>query len=243
MVQVTRTAGKETEGLKKFFSAILPKAKEPAPLLYDYLVIKAQWVYMEHDVQRVLLLTPNNPGCFLAEVVSRCMKYPIFWGEEEKRSTRASMQVLHEIWNNPGDMAYLFLGGCMLSSDKTIANIAGETWLRAVSSGKMDNEKLGHTIGTIQKNEYAPLKRLTDLLGQNLLRVSALHNRHLQVLVEGILAKLPDTPVKNLKALLEVYVELLAANNTTPANTIISQRLHAWAQNSGLQKLVKKLTG
>jgi hypothetical protein len=127
----------------------------------------------------------------------------------------------------------------MLASDKTVVNIAGETWIKAVNDGKMDNTKLGEMMGRHESIEFAPLKRFTDLASQSLFRISPLHNKSLMTLVEHLLTGLPDIPIKNLKRLLEIFAELKAATKTTVTNTILQKKLIAWEQTAGLQKIIK----
>ena len=103
----------------------------------------------------------------------------------------------------------------------------------------MNNEKLGNIIGRLESIEFAPIKRLTDLISQSLFRVSTNHNKNLLILIEGILPQLPDTPITNLKKLLELYFELRAFNNIELPNQKLQQKLKAWAANSGLQKIIK----
>ncbi len=242
-VQVNKTASKESSGLKKFFANIFQKSSKEQVIIYDYFTIKAQWLSIENDIQRILLLAPNNPEAFLAEITQHCLKDPTFSSESDKKMVIATLQILYEIWGDYGEMAYLFLGTCMIASDKTVVNIAGEIWIKGVSSGKMNNEQLGKIIGLHETIEFAPLKRLTDLFSQSLYNVSAVHNTHLQHLIENILLQLPAIPIKNLKKLLEMFSELLSKNNTAVRNPILQDKLNSWAENNGLQKLIKNITG
>lgn len=234
--------GQESTGLKKFFSSFLPKKPvQEQPLIYDDFKIKADWFSAENDIQRILLLVPNNPEALLAEIAKRCLKYSTFWSESDKKLLIAVLQTLYEIWDDFGEMAYLFLGTCMILSDKTVVNIAGEIWVKGVGLGKMNSQQLGTIIGRHESIEFAPLKRLTDLISQNLFRISSLHNQHLKVMIEQILVALSDVPIKNLKKLLEIYVELLSADKEPLKNEKLIMKLTAWKENSGLQKIVERI--
>ncbi len=237
-VTIDKNIVAESTGLKKFFGSILKKAVEDQALFYDDLVIKAQWLAITYDLKRILLLTPNNPEPFLAEIISRCLKYPTFFSEDDKRTVIAGLQTMHEIWTDFGNMAYLFLATSMIASDKTVVNIAGETWIKAVSAGKMDNAQLGKIIGIHESIEFAPLKRFTDLISQGLFKISPLHNNSLMILIEHLLIELPDAPVKNLKKLLEIFAELKTACRFTISNKILLVKLNTWRQNAGLQKAI-----
>ena len=129
----------------------------------------------------------------------------------------------------------------MIASDKTVRNIAAEIWLKGVSTGKMNNEKLGNIIGRLESIEFAPIRRLTDLISQSLFRISSNHNKNLLILIEGILPQLPDTPITNLKKLLELYLELIALNNNKPINEKLQEKLEKWSTNSSLQKIIKTI--
>jgi len=242
-IDINRSNSTESAGLKKFFSSVFQKQKEEQVLVYDYLTIKAQWLAIENDIRRILLLTPNNPEAFLAEIIQRTLKYPDFFSEGDKRTVIACLQLLSEIWDDYGEMAYLFLATCMMASDKTVVNIAGETWLKAVSTGKMNNALLGKIIGRHESIEFAPVKRFTDMFSQSLFRVSALHDKNLKQLIESILIELPGTPIKNLKKLLEIYMELIQADKTIIHNRELAGKLNVWIQHSTLQKIIKNILG
>jgi hypothetical protein len=138
-------------------------------------------------------------------------------------------------------MSYLFLGTCLLSVDKAILQTAGEIWLKGVSMGKMDNAVLGRVMGLHERIEFAPLKRFTDLLAQHLFKVSPLHDRELQTLIEHILSHLADEPIKNLKKLLEAYGELIAANQSPIGNTGVTHKLEHWRHMGDLEKIVARI--
>jgi hypothetical protein len=84
------------------------------------------------------------------------------------------------------------------------------------------------------------LKRLNDLLEQQLFRVSPVHNVQLQLLVEHLLTGLPDKPVKLLKKLLELYTELLNVNQAKPAGTALQSKLATWCGTAALKKIIDR---
>jgi len=231
--------------IKKLFSKWLPTSKEDPPMLYDFLNYRLKYIVAEHnDIRRVMGLTPHNPEPILADTITKCLKFPEFWEEGDKKMVKAVAQFLYEEWEEPGEMSYLFLGTCLLSVDKTILHTAGEIWLKAVSKEKIDNAVLGRVIGLHESIEFAPLKRFTDLLTQNLFRVSSLHDRELQVLLEHILMRLPDEPIKHLKKLLEMYGELLALNGASAGavgSGDLKVKLQVWEKNAGLKKIAAEV--
>lgn len=240
-------APKEKQGLlKNMFSRFLTKTKEvidpPPLLLIDELKAKSgHFGNEDNDIRRILLLCPNNPEPLLSTLLATALKYPTFSEESAKRVVVAAIQALHEIWHPADNMAHVFVATCMLCSDKTVAGIAAEIWLQQAPAGRINNEQLGTAIGLHTRIEFAPLKRLTDLLSQKLLRISAVHNRQLQVVMESMLQELPDEPIKNLKKLLEIYVELLDVNKAVMNSPVIIQKLTAWKNTSALQKISGQL--
>ncbi len=230
--------GSVESGFKKLFS-FLRSAPKDNPMLYKFLHYRSDYPQWEHnDIKRILSLIPNNPEPLLADTINRCLRYSDFFQESDKKMAIAVAQFLYEIWLEPGKMATLFLGTSMLSSDKTVANTAGEIWLKAVSMGKIDNVELGKVIGLHERIEYGPLKRLTDLFSQQLLKISPLHDRQLLTLIEHILPQLPDEPIKNLKKLLEIYIELLAMNKGAGKPADVSAKFKTWERNAGLKKIL-----
>ncbi len=234
------------KGLKKLVSSFLPKAKpREYKIIYEFLFFRSSYFSGDGDIRRIILLSPNNPGPMIAGVISKCLEYPQFYTEFDKRTVAAVLQVLYDIWDNPGEMAHLLVATCLLSADKTIINLAGEIWISGVSPNGVNRHSInsaliGQMVGKQEAIEFAPLKRFTDHVMSVLFRVSAQHNQQLQLLVESLLAELPGTPIKNLKKLLEIYLELLSLNQSSAGVTILP-RLAAWKQTAGLQKVLERI--
>ncbi len=225
--------------VKKFLSKAVGGPKAESTFFYDFLNINAQYFSVEHnDIKRTLLMVPNNPEAFLQHIARRGLVHPNFWEENTKKMVTAAIQILYEIWNNPGEMAHFFVATSMLSSDKTIAKIAAEIWVKATNENKIDHALLGRIIGIHERIEFAPLKRFTDLVTQNMFRVSELHNKKLQPVIGHMLPELPDEPIKNLKKLLEIYAEVLSLNHSKVTDATILQKLGNWKAAPGLQKTV-----
>ena|GEM_PF-109308 len=262
---------KEASGVQKWVSRIFPKASkvasllEPPPaFLYDFFTIRSTYMVGNegNDIRRILLLAPHNPEPFLAGIIGLCLHSPASTGEAYKKIVVSALQLLYEIWEDGGEMTYLFLGTCLLSPDKTAANIAAEIWLKAGAAGKMDHVRLGKIIGNHERVEFAPLKRLTDLMTQKLFLVSPFYNARLQILIEHILVELPEVPVKGLKKLLEIYAELVdgvgapgvgagkkgadgidagsGGVNAGP-DGVLPDKLKIWKETEGLQKIVGRV--
>jgi hypothetical protein len=230
----------EVSGLRKIISRVLPGKKAEQLMLYEFMINEPKYL-QPNDIKRIVSIVPNNPEAIIATVIHKCLRHPEFWSEEDRRIVIAMCQILYEIWDQPGEMAHLFLATCMLSADKTIINIAGEIWIRYVVRNKINVVKLGKMIGQHESIEFAPLKRFTDLVNQNLFRVSESHNRQLQVLLENIIVVLPGKPVRNLKKLLEIYRELLMMNKSVIELTEVVEKLEVWKETTGLQKIISPM--
>lgn len=228
--------------LKQFFTNLL---STPAPqveeMLYDKLNFKFSYILCEfNDIARILSLVPRNQTPVIISAINTCLHdLSGSMPEGDQKFLVALLQQLHMTWQNPGEMEYLLLGSCMLTSSKTVAGIAAEIWMNAVSAGTIDSSKLGTVIGVHECIEFAPLKRFTDLLSLQLFKISSRHNLHLQLMIEAILLSLGDEPIKGLKKLLEIYLELTVINNK-PAEQTVAERLKVWSGAASLQKLLKQ---
>jgi hypothetical protein len=233
------TARKEVKGFSKLMSKLLPAKKEaPSPFL-KYWQIKSLYFENEgNDVRRTLLLAPANPEAFLLPVLQRVMMHSDFAGEGSKRIAIALLQTLYELNIPFSETGHLFIATAMLMNDKTASALAAELWIKGVVRNQLDPAEMGRIIGNHQRIEFAPLQRLSNLILQQMFRLSAAHNRALQIMLENIFVQLPPQPIKNLKKLLEIYGELLALNSSPPPARVL-QRLEDWKSTNSLKKLVE----
>ncbi|WP_207431523.1 DUF6493 family protein [Sabulibacter ruber] len=236
--------GKLESGFKSFVAKLLPlgKEKEEKLFLYDYIKLKRGLPWNgHHDLKRLLYLVPNNPEPLLGQITARCLNYSTFSEENEKTVVRLTLETLLGMWRDMGAMAHLFLATSMLSSDKTVRAYAAEIWVNQVSQKDIDSGLLGEIIGIQERIEFAPLKRFTDLVISNMYQISDQHNRALETLLQCLLSQLPDEPIKNLKALLQIYTEVLALNNSTVKDEVLLERLAIWKKTNSLKKLTERL--
>lgn len=182
---------------------------------------------------------PNTPANALAKVIKHCLFYSGIAEVYERNLVLNTAQALYQIKKSLDPMGYLFLGTIFLDGDKTIRGTAAEIWLEHVSHQMMDNAQLGRVIGLHEKLEWAPVKRLTDLIQHHMLNVSKTHNAALEELISNILYQM-ESPVTNLKKLLEVYHKVLALNQSE-ANINIVEKLNDWKENSSLKKICNLL--
>ena len=123
----------------------------------------------------------------------------------------------------------------MLVADKTSRSYAAGIWTDRVNTGCIDSARIGRILGSHQRTGWGPLKRLTDLIQQQMINVSPLHNRELELLLTSLIA---EQPVKELKKLLEIYSELLSVNNSRVTDERILQLLEIWKNTANLKKVI-----
>jgi hypothetical protein len=210
-------------------------------LIPEYFSIKNKYFFIEqNDIKRLLWLVPNNPDPLLAQIIHKCLTYSNFWELGSKKMVTKAIETLYEIWGRSGEMGHLFVATCMLSDDKTIKSFAAEIWIKGVNEGTIDSRLIGEIVGKHQRVEFAPLKRFSDLLSGNMFKVSSKHNLHLEYLITSFLLQLPSTPIANLKKVLEIYLEVLAINQSKIRDERLIELLRNWKDNN-LSKAIKGL--
>lgn len=218
---------------------LIPKyhfEKRKAPLLLEYFIAEPREL---SETIGMMWCFPNTLGNALAKVIKSCLFYSGIAEVYERSMVLNTAQALYQVKKPLDEMGYLFLGTIFLDGDKTIRGTAAEIWLEHVSHKMIDNSRLGKVIGTHEKLEWAPVKRFTDLIQHQMLNVSKNHNIALEELISSILFQM-DTPITNLKKLLEVYHEVLALNQSE-ANKKVIEKLNDWKENSSLKKICNHL--
>jgi hypothetical protein len=182
---------------------------------------------------------PNTPGNVFARIVKSCLFYSGIAEVYKRGLVLSTAQALHQMKKPLDAMGYLFLGTIFLDGDKVIRGTAAEIWLEHVSYKVIDNARLGQVIGLHEKLEWAPVKRFTDLVQHQMLNVSKDHNLALEQLLTHILLQM-ETPVTNLKKILDIYHEVLALNQSEPDKNL-KEKLNSWKENSSLKKICNLL--
>lgn len=212
----------------------LEKRKEP--LFVEYFVAEQKELI---EIPALMLCFPNTPANALAKVIKHCLFYSGIAEVYERSLVLNTANALYQIKKPLDEIGYLYLGTIFLDSDKTVRATAAEMWLEQVSGQIMDNARLGRVIGLHERLEWAPVKRLTDLIQHHMLNISKNHNIALEELIENILFQM-EAPVTNLKKILEIYHEVLALNHSEAHKEIIS-KLNSWKENSSLKKICNLL--
>ena len=89
--------------------------------------------------------------------------------------TQATIEALHQLRHEWHETSYLLEASCMLVADKTSRSYAAGIWTDRVSTGCIDSARIGRILGSHQRTGWGPLKRLTDLIQQQMINVSPLH--------------------------------------------------------------------
>ncbi len=190
------------------------------------------------DIQRLIYSFPYNHDNIIAEILYTIEDYSSL-DSEIKGSMLNALQCLYELQLPYSHMDYLFVSLCLLAPDKAIRDYAAELWIQSVSNKLIDNREIGQSLGKIIKLSWLPLKRFNDMIADNLINISGQHNIGLEETINRILLEMED-PITNLKKFLEIYKELIALNNSKPANDI-KEKLAIWTDNGTLKKITKQL--
>jgi hypothetical protein len=134
-------------------------------------------------------------------------------------------------------LSLLTLACGLLAKKREQGALAAEVLIHHVGDQTLDVVQLGHQLGYLLANTYAPLQRLID--GLNLVRdVSPRHNKALLLMTDTLFLSMAtlSTPPKNTRKLLEIYFDLLVKLNESPAEatTVI---LRNWQQNNAVKAL------
>ncbi|WP_114938192.1 DUF6493 family protein [Mucilaginibacter endophyticus] len=210
---------------------------------FDFLELKYKHLSAEHnDIKRLIYLNPNWPEHWFAYINKEAFRYFDLAGENEKRLVISSLETLMTLNYVYGLMGHLFIATCMLLNDKTVRLYAAELWIKGVREKTIDSQQLGEIIGKHEQNGLAPLKRFTDLILSGMLHISSIHDAELEKLLTACIGNMAEKPLTNSKKLLDIYVEVLAANKQSVKNPAVLNTLDIWAQSAtGLTSVVERL--
>ena len=209
---------------------------DPHPLLVEMYPQIERFDDIQNDLPRLAWLTPNIPEPLLVWCIRSAIYDPTLNEVREAGITQAAIEALHQLRHTWHEVSYLLEATCMLVADKTSRSYAAEIWIERVGQGCIDSGRIGSILSSHQHTGWGPLKRLTDLIQQQMINVSPLHNRELEKLIVAMLAGLPEKPVKDLKKLLEIYAELLSINHSKAEDEHVLHLLDAWKGVANLKK-------
>lgn len=196
-----------------------------------------------HDEVKFLFLSPNNPSMFLSHFVHYRMESSTFFEETSKKNMINLLKGLYEIWYRKDytESTYLFLATGLLCSDKVARELAAEIWIKTSSEGTMNSVLLGQIIGKLEFEEYAPLKRWTDLLTSSIFNISKTHNRALLELLNPMIGAMNTVPIRGVKKLVELYLELKLSHLDIAIGASTEEVLNQWKNVKSLNSIIKKL--
>ncbi|TMM55753.1 hypothetical protein FEE95_13915 [Maribacter algarum] len=232
------------DGLKGFFGRNKKTIKINS--IYNYIHFKKQKYYttiQPNDEIKFLYLSPNNPSMFLSHVIHNNLKESTFFDESSKKNMVNLLKGLHEIWIRPDfkESTYLFLASGLLCSDKVSRELAAEVWIKASAEGNMNSLLLGQIVGKLQKGEYAPLKRFTDLMTMSLFNVSKGHNESLYRLLDNMIGNMNNVPIRGVKKLLEIFLELKRSFPRSEISELSLEKLSVWQETKTIKSVINKI--
>ena len=210
-------------------------------LWQEHLIINSKYNMDDSRYMEPLLCCyPNRPEPLIAQIISNYMAFGSPQ-EDSKRTLACALRMLLSFHCPLKEMSLLLLSGSLLFVDKTVRSYAAELWIEGLSTGRINNHRVGEILARLINMELAPLKRFTTQVYESMYKRSAFHNRQLEELLTVFISGLPDKPVTGLKQLLELYLELLTINRSKVTNEQLLQRLQEWATNSNLKKVTTSL--
>lgn len=240
---------KASESIVSSIVGIFNKKKKKIEVssFYNYMYFKKEKYYttiQPHDEIKFLLLSPNNPSMFLSHVIHNNLKESTFYDESSKKNMVHLLKGLYDIWYRKDykETTYLFLATGLLCSHKIAKELAAEIWIKASAQNKMNNILLGEILGKLELGEYAPLKRFTDLLTANLFNISKKHNEALLSVLDHMIGNMSNEPIRGVKKLLEVFVELKLNFPEIALSELTKEKLMRWEQTNNLKMLISNAT-
>ncbi|BDD09373.1 hypothetical protein FUAX_18050 [Fulvitalea axinellae] len=195
------------------------------------------------DTLRYLALAPHHHEKLLAAVVANGFRYSDSLNEASTWLVSTSvLNYLLEYSQEPFQRSEtLFLALIATGPSKELREQSVGLWERGVYFGLLDDGKFGEALGKMYAMEFVPLKRFTDLVSSSMLNLSVEKNQALRKALETMMTLLDDKPIKGLKALLEIYGELVFEANTAVPDTL-TEKFEVWGKVNSLKRIINRLT-
>ncbi|MCZ8822755.1 DUF6493 family protein [Escherichia albertii] len=157
------------------------------------------------DKHRLLFSFPVAHDLFLVQFIAYHFKTEY----NESRDIIHLLQAMLELPLPLTPMGHLLTAFCMLHADKTVRVLAGELWIDKLRYPQgVNSTHIGDILGRLEKENWAPLKRFTDLAMQSLINISSRHNQSLLEMVTAMDSHLNTVKITNYKKLNELQLEL-----------------------------------
>ncbi|WP_125059061.1 DUF6493 family protein [Escherichia albertii] len=181
--------------------------QENTSLFYAFSFMKAS-ADLATDKHRLLFSFPVAHDLFLVQFIAYHFKTEY----NESRDIIHLLQAMLELPLPLTPMGHLLTAFCMLHADKTVRALAGELWIDKLRYPQgVNSTHIGDILGRLEKENWAPLKRFTDLAMQSLINISSRHNQSLLEMITAMDSHLSAVKITNYKKLAELRQELEAA--------------------------------
>lgn len=178
--------------------------QENTSLFYAFSFMKAS-ADLATDKHRLLFSFPVAHDLFLVQFIAYHFKTEY----NESRDIIHLLQAMLELPLPLTPMGHLLTAFCMLHADKTVRVLAGELWIDKLRYPQgVNSTHIGDILGRLEKENWAPLKRFTDLAMQSLINISSRHNQSLLEMVTAMDSHLNTVKITNYKKLNELQLEL-----------------------------------
>jgi len=193
------------------------------------------------DDEKFLLLSPHITDRMLLFFIRVHGYDRNYLRANSMRHAEQILPVLSELWHDAmHEYNYVYLACSLVDKSSSVRFFGSELWYKATTEGTMNHQLLGEILGKLEYNEYAPLKRFTDLIISNMLNLSNLHNEGLHILLSAMITQMNDVPIKGIKKLLEIYLEVLSFTGIGVPKRI-RRKLQIWVEVKSLKGVAKKL--
>lgn len=183
---------------------------------------------------QALALYPNNPELPLKN-------YFLMFSDINSPQTLSIFQKLMELGAVHGPALSLFTALSFFSERREIRQVAAAFWRASAEESLVDSARLGSYLGALVEHNWAPIKRLTDLIETEMLNVSPVHSRQLAETLEVLLLTVGPEPKASIRRLLEIYYELVAAG-ARPFSSSLSSKTDQWSQIKAYDKVCRRLS-
>lgn len=195
------------------------------------------WAEETANYEKQFVTSPNNAHVVYLKLVCATLGYDEF----NERIANRLLNLQFALWQkHTTDAGYIYFAMMLLHSKNTVKQLAGELWLKTIQEQNVETIRLGTFMGKLLHDDFAPLKRFTDLLTQQLMNVSNTHNQALIELISHMIAHMNNEPIKGTKKLLELYLELLTITKTGLPD-IVDEKFTVWGETKSLKATIKKL--
>ena len=141
-------------------------------LWQEHLIINSKYnmddsCYMEP----LLCCFPNRPEPLIAQIITCYMTFGTPQ-EDSKRTLACALRMLLSFHCPLKEMSLLLLSGSLLFVDKTVRSYAAELWVEGISTGRINNHRVGEILARLIQMELAPLKRFTTQVYESMYKRS-----------------------------------------------------------------------